>query len=69
METTNGNLTSAGLKALSLAFCITVAALSGCSNKKEGTAPETQQAPAAVQAPAPEQAATGPQAPAAVAIQ
>lgn len=69
METTNGNLTSAGLKALSLAFCITVAALSGCSNKKEGTAPETQapaaqQTPAAEQSPAVEQAATGAQAPA-----
>ncbi|MCR4287006.1 MAG: hypothetical protein NUW09_03215 [Deltaproteobacteria bacterium] len=63
METSNGNLTSAGLKALSLAFCITIAALSGCSNKKEGTAPETQ-APAAQLAPAPEQAATGAQAPA-----
>ncbi|MEK7680282.1 MAG: hypothetical protein AAB356_08825 [Deltaproteobacteria bacterium] len=59
METRDGNLTSAGLKALSLAFCITIAALSGCSNKKEGAAPETQ-APAAQQAPGPEQAAQAP---------
>lgn len=62
METRDGNLTSAGLKVLSLAFCITAAALSGCSNKKEAAAPQTQ-------APAPEQASTGVQAPAALPMQ
>lgn len=56
METRDGQIASAGLKALSVAFCITIAALSGCSNKKEGATTETR-SPAAQQAPATEPAA------------